>query len=246
MIPKISRSILALSLMFSACSAADENQHLQATKQPVNINKSFSYDVSYKGINIGDMVRELQWRGNSIKANITADFSFLFMDFGGNQQSKISWQPQSEEFLTRSFIRNTDGFSSVRMEAEFSEDGHNSQITNLGEKLTFSNADHAIIDFNTLALEIRHGVMSGEKQFEIFMQTSDDIAHYFFEVKGKEMVNTEFGPLSAYRIEQIKKDDRTLIIWVAPSIDHQMVKFHYQRRILDISGEMTKHSITVL
>lgn len=245
MILKITRSILALSLMLSPVSNAEQNQ-LPDTDQPLNINKSFSYDVSYKGINIGDMVRDLQWRGNNIDANITADFSFLFMDFGGNQHSKISWHPESEKFLTQSFVRNTDGFSSVRMEATFSDDGHSSEISNLGEKLTFKNSEHAIIDFNTLALEIRHGVMSGKKQFEIFMQTSDDIAHYFFEVKGKEMVDTEFGPLSAYRIEQIKKDDRTLVIWVAPSIDNQMVKFHYQRRILDISGELTKHSVTVL
>ena len=86
------------------------------------------------------------------------------------------------------------------------------------------------------------GLKSGQTQFEFYMQTSDKVKHYFFEVTGKEVIQTKFGKLDAYRLQQTRKKNRTLIIWFAPKINYQMVKFRYKFNLLDLSGVLTKYT----
>jgi len=59
---------------------------------------------------------------------------------------------------------------------------------------------------------------------------------------GNEKIETKYGELDVIRVDQIKKDDRTLTMWFAPSIHGKMVKYHYQRRMLDIKGELIDYS----
>ena len=202
----------------------------------------YVYKVYYKKLSIGKMIRELQWNDDQVKVNMLADLSFLAIDFGGSQLSNIYWDKDSRLFISKSFVRESEGFSDVRMQAEFSENGHNSTITNNGEMAEFSNKKAPIVDFNAITLQISEGLKSGQVDFEFFMQTSDDIAHYFFKMTGKDVIKTKFGEFETYRVEQVKKNDRTFIAWFAPDLEHQMVKFHYKRRILDIRGELTEHS----
>ena len=202
----------------------------------------YVYNVYYKKISIGKMIRELQWNDDQVKVNMLADLSFLAIDFGGSQLSNIYWDKDSQLFISKSFVRESEGFSDVKMQAEFSENGHSSTITNNGETDKFKNPNAPIVDFNAITLQISEGLKSGQVDFEFFMQTSDDIAHYFFKVTGKEVIKTKFGEFEAYRVEQVKKNDRTFIAWFAPDLEHQMVKFHYERKILDIRGELTEYS----
>ena len=51
----------------------------------------YVYDVSYKKFAVGKIIRELQHEGRVITANTTADLSFLFYHFGGNQLSHLYW-----------------------------------------------------------------------------------------------------------------------------------------------------------
>jgi hypothetical protein len=218
-------------------------------QEPFNYNeheRRYVYSVSYKKLSIGKMVRELQWTDNQVKINMFVDLSFLALDFGGSQFSNIYWDEDSQLFITKNFIRESKGFSNVKMKADFSEKGHHSTITNNGKTASFSNQEAPIVDFNAITLQISEGLVSGKVDFEFFMQTSDDIAHYFFKVISKEVVKTKFGEFETYRVEQVKKNDRTFIAWFAPDMEHQMVKFHYQRKLLDIRGELTEHSTNKL
>ena len=213
-----------------------------ASFEKENPNQQYIYEVEYKGISIGEMKQEYRWKGKNVALNSVADFSFLLFSFGGSQQSDVYWNELQQLFLSRSFFRESIGFSTVDMTAKFDETGHHSQIVNNGEQSEYTNEDGPIVDFNTINLQISEGLKLGKTDFEFYMQTSDDIAHYFFEVKGKEMIKTKFGEMEAYRVQQVRKKDRTFIAWFAPRFDHQMVKFEYERRVLDIDGELIKYS----
>ena len=213
----------------------------EADLAPVNA-QTYVYNIYYKKISIGKMIRELHLKNDKIKVNTIADLSFLLMKFGGNQSSDIYWDEKSQRYLSRRFLRESVGFSSVSMAAQFTNNGHNTTIINNGKTTDYSNPDEYIVDFNTILLQIREGLKSGKTDFEFFMQTSESVAHYFFKVTGKEIIDTQFGKLESYRIEQMKKNDRTFIAWFAVALDHQMIKFYYKRNILDIRGELSEYS----
>jgi hypothetical protein len=205
-------------------------------------NERFVFDVFYKGISVGQMKQEYHWTGNNVAVDSAADFSFLLFSFGGSQQSDIYWDVAKQAFMTRSFVRESSGFSTVKMTANFDKTGQHSTIVNNGESSEYSNEEGHIVDFNAINLQISQGLKTGKKEFEFYMQTSDDIAHYYFELKGKETINTKFGEIEAYRVQQTRKKDRIFNAWFAPLFDYQMVKFAYQRKVLDIEGELVGYT----
>ncbi|WP_409439157.1 DUF3108 domain-containing protein [Psychromonas sp. GE-S-Ul-11] len=235
--------LFSLSGMANAASENNEQQNevAQTSIQQTPPNQRYTYDVFYKGLSIGQMKQEYHWTGNQVVVESDADFSFLLFSFGGNQQSDIYWSEQEQRFLSSAFFRKSSGFSTVNMTANFDQNGRNSVIVNNGERTEYSNPEGPIVDFNTINLQISEGLKSGQTDFEFYMQTSDDIAHYFFELKGKETIKTKFGELEAYRVQQVRKKDRTFIAWFAPQFNHQMVKFEYQRKVLDISGGLVDY-----
>lgn len=228
--------IMVASLVNATEALVESNDHEQR----------YVYSVYYKKISIGKMVRELQQKNKQTQVNMFVDLSFLAIGFGGSQSSDIYWDEASQRFITQRFTRESKGFSDVKMQADFSEKGHHSSIVNNGETTTFNNPKGPIVDFNAITLQISEGLKSGKVDFEFYMQTSDDIAHYFFKVTGKDVIKTKFGEFEAFRVEQVKKSDRKFIAWFAPDIEYQLVKFHYKRKILDIRGELTEHSATHL
>lgn len=249
MLTFISLFFLSTSTVYAATAGAPSDT-LKKAESSENIassekrlpNQRFVYDVSYIGISIGEMIQSYKWKGDKVSVDSAADFSFMLFSFGGSQQSELDWDSNKGLFFSRHFQRESEGFSTVKMTAKFDELGHNTEVVNNGEKLKFNNDEKQIVDFNTINLQISEGLKRGQTEFEFYMQTSDKIAHYFFEVKGKEKIKTNLGEVEAYRVQQTKKDDRTFIAWFAPAFDHQMVKFEYQRRVLDIEGEITSYS----
>ncbi len=203
----------------------------------------YVYDVSYKKIAIGKIIRESLWQGNTVIANTTAELSFLSYHFGGNQLSHIYWDEMSQSFLSKTFVRNSVGFSRVSMQANFFKAGHQTSVTRDGKTDEYVNETEKIIDFNAIGVQMSEGLKLGQTHFEFYMQTSDSVERYFFEVTGKEAIHTKFGKLDTYRLEQTGKKDRKLIAWFAPEINYQMVKFRYERNLLDIRGVISERSI---
>ena len=223
------------------CCALICSPSIYARQGIVNKNQ-YIYDLSYKSIGLGQIIRDIQWDGELGVVNSTTDLSFFAIDFGGNQLSHLYRDKKSGEILTNSFTRISKGFSTVSMTAEFSKQGHHVKINNNGEESSFSNDKNKIIDFNAITMAISDLLKEGKTQFDFYMQTSDGVAHYFFEVKGKEILKTTFGDIEVFKIEQSRKNDRTFEAWFAPSINYQMIRFHYQRKILDIYGELVEYS----
>jgi hypothetical protein len=204
-------------------------------------NQRFVYEVYYKNISIGEMIQQYHKKPNGMDVESLANFSFLFYSFGGSQQSDIYWDEKHKLFLNRSFSRKNVGFGTTEMSAHFDNINYSTQVISNGVESEYNNPKAPITGFNTINLQISEGIKAGKRDFEFYMQTSDDISHYFFQVTGTETIKTNFGDLKTYRVEQIKKSDRTFIAWYAPELGHQMVKFHYKRRVLDISGELITH-----
>jgi len=233
-------ALLCFLSLFSGCLRAEADLDFAQSEQ------RYVYDVFYKNISAGKISREFRHEGNRVTVNTTADLAFLFYHFGGNQLSHIYWDASSEQFLAEKFVRNSVGFSTVSMQAEFLKGGYKTRITREGKVSEFTNETKKIIDFNTITLQISQGLKAGQSHFEFYMQTSDSVAHYFFEVTGKEVIDTKFGQLTAYRLQQTGKKDRKFIAWFAPEMNYQMVKFHYKRRLLDINGVISERSMITL
>ncbi len=218
----------------------------QPLRELLNTEQRYVYDVSYKAVSVGKMIREFKYNGELITANTTADLSFLFYRFGGNQVSQIYWDDDAQLFLSKHFARKSVGFERINTQVEFLNSGHQSKVTRDGKAYKVFNEKGKIIDFNTIGMQMSAGLKAGQTEFEFYMQTADKVKHYFFEVTGKEQVQTKFGKLDSYRIQQTRKKDRTLIMWFAPEMNYQMVKFRYKFNLLDLSGILTAHSASNL
>lgn len=219
-----------------------------ALATPIFAQKSTSnkhqyvYDISYKKIELGQLVVDINWDGQKGVVRTLADMSFLYIDFSGSQESNVYRDQLSKKILTKNFSRVSKGFSNVNMTANFFKDGHKVIINNNGKEQTFTDKNNQIIDFNAIVLQIGDALKARKTHFDFYMQTSKKVAHYFFIVTGQELIKTKFGTINTFKVVQARKNDRVLQIWFAPSMNYKMVKFHYQRNIIDINVELVKHS----
>ncbi len=49
--------------------------------------------------------------------------------------------------------------------------------------------------------------------------------------------------MTAFRVEQVRKSDRKLVMWFAPDIDYQLVKATYKRKLLDLKATIIRNNI---
>lgn len=215
-------------------------------KPPVvfkNGKQRYVYDVYYKKYFIGKITRDISYYNNHISVTTSADLSFLVYDFLASQDSQLYWDIPLQHFFVKKFNRVSDGFGRSYMQADFFDDGHRTRVAHNGEDNEYISEVGRILDFNGLGLQLIEELKNGRVKFDYYMQTSTSIAHYFFALKGEERVDSKFGELKTLRIEQTEKNDRTLVAWFAPDIHYQMVKFHYKRKLLDISGVLSEYII---
>jgi hypothetical protein len=235
------KKLFIASLMAFLCVTAVRATEHNSSNSNEKWHKRFIYRVAYGHTKIGKLTRDVRRNNDKFYLGLSADLSFLFLKLGGYQNSVVNWEPTSNKFLTHTFTRRTSGLENINVSGVFSEDAHSTTITMDGKTTQYSEAENTIVDLNALFLQVRYGLMQGQRKFDFYMQTSDSVSHYFFEVKAEESIKTKFGDLKTYRIEQTKVKNRKLSVWFAPSLGTQMVKFHYKRKILDINGELTHY-----
>lgn len=206
-------------------------------------HKHFVYDVFYGSTKIGKINRDEQRQDQRYYVSLSADLSFLFLKLGGYQNSIIQWQAAQQWHQPVRFERRTKGFDSKSVNAEFSENGQQAKVEFEGVTTLHQQPEGMISELNSMFLQVRHGLKNGQTKFDFYMQTSDSIDHHFFEVKAQEVIETQFGSLTTVRLDQIKVKNRALSIWYAPELDMQMVKFHYERKMVDLRGELTQYSM---
>ncbi|WP_235862072.1 DUF3108 domain-containing protein [Photobacterium kishitanii] len=160
-----------------------------------------------------------------------------------SQHSKFHWSLQRQSFVTDSFERNIKGLMTGKVSATFSDNGAKSTVIEDGKSHQFSEALLPILDGDTISAQMRLDIMQGKKNFDFILQNSDDTSHYYFKVIGEETIATNFGELKAIRVDQIKKSDRQLSLWFAPSIDYQLVRATYKRKLLDLKAVLISKKI---
>ncbi|WP_299014249.1 DUF3108 domain-containing protein [uncultured Photobacterium sp.] len=218
---------------------------LLATSSPAfhQCTKAFTYDIYLSQHKIGHLTRTLKWQDNNLEVYSYSKIKMLVAKSKLRQQSRVYWSEQQNSFLTQSFSRKITGLMAGTISATFSSDGRRSSINNNGSTATFSSHDLPIMDGDAVGSQIRHNLIEGKTAFNFKLQDSNDVDHYYFEVKRKEKINTRFGKLQTFRVEQVRKNDRKLVMWFAPEIDYQLVKATYKRKILDLKAVLKNSDI---
>lgn len=206
-------------------------------------NKTLKYKVFFEGHHIGDYERNLVWDGTHANIYTNSAVSVLITKAKLNQHSKLHWSQQRQSFVTDSFQRNIKGLMTGKVSAIFTDDGAQSTVTEDGKTHQFSESLLPILDGDTIGTQMRLDIMQGKKNFDFILQNSDDTSHYYFKVVGEETIATNFGDLKTIRVDQIKKSDRQLSLWFAPSIDYQLVRATYKRKLLDLKAVLISKKI---
>lgn len=206
-------------------------------------NKTLNYKIFFEGHDIGNYQRNIVWNGTQANIYTNSTVNVLITKAKLNQHSTLHWSPQRQSFVTDSFERNIKGLMTGKVSATFTDNGAKSTVIEDGKSRQFSETLLPILDGDAIAAQMRLDIMQGKKNFDFILQNSDDISHYYFKVIGEETIATNFGDLKAIRIDQIKKSDRQLSLWFAPSIDYQLVRATYKRKLLNLKTVLISKKI---
>lgn len=205
--------------------------------------KALTYDLFFSGHKIGQLSRTLSWQGDKVTIRSYSKVNVLVTKSKLKQSSVVYWSDKQGAFLTQSFTRNITGLMSGNTSATFSHDGLNSSVRKNGKTRRFSSADIPILDGDAVGTQIRLNLINGKKKFDFKLQDTEDVDHYYFEVKRQEKIDTRYGRLNTFRVEQVRKSDRKLVMWFAPDIDYQLVKATYKRKLLDLKATIVHSNI---
>ena len=206
-------------------------------------NKTLNYNVFFEGHDIGNYQRNLVWNGTQADIYTKSTVNVLITKAKLSQHSKLHWSPQRQSFVTDSFERKINGLMTGTVSATFTDNGKKSTVIEDGKSHQFNETLLPILDGDTIGVQMRLDIMQGKKNFDFILQNSDDTSHYYFKVIGEETIATNFGDLKTIRVDQIKKNDRKLSLWFAPSIDYQLVRATYKRKLLDLKAVLVSKQI---
>jgi hypothetical protein len=206
-------------------------------------NKTLNYNVFFEGHDIGNYQRNLVWNGTQADIYTKSTVNVLITKAKLSQHSKLHWSPQRHSFVTDSFERKINGLMTGTVSATFTDNGKKSTVIEDGKSHQFNETLLPILDGDTIGVQMRLDIMQGKKNFDFILQNSDDTSHYYFKVIGEETIATNFGDLKTIRVDQIKKNDRKLSLWFAPSIDYQLVRATYKRKLLDLKAVLVSKQI---
>jgi len=230
-------SLLFGSLLYSSTAqAAPEPAFHQCTK-------IFTYDLYLSNHKIGQFTRTLKWQGSRVDIHSYSKVNLVVNKTKFKQNTKVYWSERQNSFLTHSFNRKVTGLMAGSTLATFSSDGRRSLLQSNGSTVSFSSNDLPLLDGDAVGSQLRAGLIEGKKKFEFKLQDTDEVKHYFFEVKRKEKIKTNFGRIKTIRVEQIRKNDRKLVMWFAPEIDYQLVKAIYKRKLLNLKTLLIRQNI---
>ncbi|KLV09326.1 hypothetical protein ABT56_01340 [Photobacterium aquae] len=207
-------------------------------------NKTFNYQLYFNNLKIGQFTRTLNWKDSQANINSYSTVNVLATKTRFRQQSIIYWSAQQQSFLTKSFKRDINGLLGGSTQATFSNHGLQSEVSVDGTKNSYTSNKQPLLDADAIGSQIRLMLIEGKTQFNFKMQDTDEVNHYYFQVKGKETINSNFGKIRTIRVEQIKKNDRKFVMWFSPDIDYQLVRATYQRKILDLKAVMLSKRIS--
>ncbi|MGR5061468.1 DUF3108 domain-containing protein [Photobacterium sp. DNB22_13_2] len=198
--------------------------------------KTLTYQLFFNNLRVGQMTRVLRWQDKQAQINAYSNIEVLATKTRFNQQSKVFWSEEQQSFLSKGFRREVKGLLGGKTEVSFNDNGTSSKVTVDGKNSSFSSDSLPLLDADAIGSQMRLGLIEGKTQFEYNLQDTDDVNRYYFQVKGKERINSNFGNINAIRVEQVRKSDRQFVMWFSPDVDYQLVRATYKRKILDLKA----------
>ncbi|MGF1756703.1 DUF3108 domain-containing protein [Photobacterium sagamiensis] len=232
--------ILCISVLLSSFSSL---LYAALPAQYHQCNKTLTYNVYFHNHKIGMFERNLNWNDGNVDIYTYSKVDVLVTKSTLKQQSKVAWSSEKNTFLTQSFDRMISGIMAGNISAKFSDNGRRSSVLNDGKTLTFFDNNMPLLDGDAIGSQMRFHLINGDQAFDFMLQEADEVNHYYFAVKGQETINTNFGRVNTIRVEQIKKSDRKVVLWFAPSVDYQLVRATYKRKILDLKATLVRKKI---
>lgn len=224
-----------LLLAYLGISASSQS-HAEPAPAFHQCTKTLTYQLFFNNLRIGQMTRVLRWQDKQAQINAYSNIEVLATKTRFNQQSNVFWSEEQQSFLSKGFQREVKGLLGGKTEVSFNDNGTSSKVTADGKVSSFTSDALPLLDADALGSQMRLGLIEGKTQFEYNLQDTDDVNRYYFQVKGKERINSNFGSINTIRVEQIKKSDRKLVMWFSPEVDYQLVRATYKRKILDLKA----------
>nr|WP_245907192.1 DUF3108 domain-containing protein [Photobacterium sanctipauli] len=206
-------------------------------------SKTFAYDLFFNNLKVGQLSRSLSWQGTTATIRSYSNVDVLMTKTKFKQYSQVYWSEVHNSFVSKGFNREVSGILAGKTEASFTADAKQSSVTSDGKTMKFSSDDLPLLDGDALGTQMRLALIEGKTTFSYKLQDTDDVNHYYFQVKGRETINSNFGKISTIRVEQIRKSDRKLVLWFSPDIDYQLVRATYKRKILNLKAVMFSQKI---
>ena len=227
---------LFLFLLAFLSSVASAQTFADPTPAFHQCTKTLTYQLFFNNLKIGQMTRVLRWQDNQAQINSYSNIEVLATKTRFNQQSQVFWSEEQQSFLSKGFRREVKGLLGGKTEVSFTGDGSASKVTVDGKVSSFSSDNLPLLDADAIGSQMRLGLIEGKTHFEYNLQDTDDVNRYYFQVKGKERINTNFGNVDTIRVEQVRKSDRKLVMWFSPEVDYQLVRVTYKRKVLDLKA----------
>ncbi|MCL1057211.1 hypothetical protein L2729_04285 [Shewanella gelidimarina] len=204
-------------------------------------SRSSHYDIYLSGIHTGTMKRTETWQGTTAVVISESEASILGIGTQYHQRAELSWSNSTNEWLTDKFHQKVSGFRARDMQVSFSNNGRESRVDLDGDIESYSSANIALRDVDTLAIQMRQYLLQGRQQFALIRQASDAIEPYQFYVQDKQTANIEpWGELTLIPIKQTGAEEVTY--YFAPAMDYQLIKARYHGIIIEGLIELNQYS----
>ena len=227
---------LFLFLLAFLSSVASAQTYAEPSPALHQCTKTLTYQLFFNNLKIGQMTRVLRWQDKQAQINSYSNIEVLATKTRFNQQSQVFWSEEQQSFLSKGFRREVKGLLGGKTEVSFNGDGSSSKVTVDGNVSSFTSDSLPLLDADAIGSQMRLSLIEGKTQFEYNLQDTDDVNRYYFQVKGRERINSNFGSVNTIRVEQVRKSDRKFVMWFSPDVDYQLVRATYKRKILDLKA----------
>lgn len=196
---------LFLFLLAFLSSVASAQTYAEPSPALHQCTKTLTYQLFFNNLKIGQMTRVLRWQDKQAQINSYSNIEVLATKTRFNQQSQVFWSEEQQSFLSKGFRREVKGLLGGKTEVSFNGDGSSSKVTVDGKVSSFTSDSLPLLDADAIGSQMRLSLIEGKTQFEYNLQDTDDVNRYYFQVKGRERINSNFGSVNTIRLNKSER-----------------------------------------
>ena len=219
---------MKILMLVAACVILSFCAQMSWASSPARVDhqchKSFSYDIYLHELPIGHLTRQVSWQDNQARIQTSSEVDILGIGATYQQLTDLYWSDANKQFLTRAFSQKVVGMENRDVVATFSSDGRQATVNLNGKTTIYSNKKQALLDLDTLGVQIRLNLINGLTKFQLFRQAYQQVIAYQFQITEKEELDLpRWGKLEVIRLDEVS-DHKGTTLWFSPKLDYQLVK----------------------